>query len=64
MDGAMDDLARSLAAMDAALTTLERTIDRNSNDADQLSNLVALLATNVRAQRRVLRAMVERIGLS
>jgi hypothetical protein len=64
MDGAMDDLARSLAAMDAALTTLERTIDRNSNDADQLPNLVALLATNVRAQRRVLRAMVERIGLS
>jgi len=60
----MDDLARSLAAMDAALTTLERTIDRNSNDADQLPNLVALLATNVRAQRRVLRAMVERIGLS
>jgi hypothetical protein len=60
----MDELACSLAAMDTALTKLKLAIDRSCGDSDDLPNLVALLAMNVRAQHAALRAMVDRIDAS
>jgi hypothetical protein len=59
----MSDLNRELAAMDAALATLERTIDVAFTNPNDLANAVALLSLSIRTQREVLQGVVEHISV-
>ena len=58
----MRDLDHDLAAMDAALARLERTIETARTDPKDVANVVALLSVIARAQRQVLAGIVEHVG--
>jgi hypothetical protein len=54
-----EEVDQALAATNDALTILDGVIDGGDNDLEQLRTVVAVLAMNLRAQHRVLRALAE-----
>ena len=58
----MDELSAALAALDTAVETLDRVVDRADSSPEELANVVAVLALTVRAQVNVLHRIVETAG--